>query len=40
MFGWAGRPGFDNFGEAILITSKNAVNKYLNYLSESLPLES
>ena len=40
MFGWAGWPGFDTQGEAILITSKNSVNKYLNYLTDSQPLES
>jgi len=39
-FGRAGRPQYDNSGEAILITEYAQLNRYLSMLNHALPLES
>jgi activating signal cointegrator complex subunit 3 len=40
IFGRAGRPQFDTFGEATLITSHDAFIRYLNLLVKDVPIES
>lgn len=40
IFGRAGRPQFDNSGEAILITTHDKLAHYLNLLNHQLPIES
>jgi pre-mRNA-splicing helicase BRR2 len=40
MFGRAGRPQFDTFGEAILLTSHSELQYYLSLLNQQLPIES
>eukprot|EP00975_Prorocentrum_lima_P010031 2137062-Prorocentrum_lima.AAC.1 len=40
IFGRAGRPQFDTFGEAILITSHAALPMYLSLLAHQAPIES
>ncbi|GBG24263.1 Activating signal cointegrator 1 complex subunit 3 [Hondaea fermentalgiana] len=39
-FGRAGRPQYDTRGEAVLITEKDQLNRYLSMLNHALPLES
>jgi replicative superfamily II helicase len=40
MFGRAGRPGFDTFGEAVIITQREDLEYYLSLLNQQLPVES
>ncbi len=40
IFGRAGRPQFDDNGEAVLITDLNKVNQYIASLNNSAPIES
>lgn len=40
IFGRAGRPQFDTSGEAILITSHDAMPRYLDKLVRAIPIES
>ncbi len=40
MFGRAGRPQFDTFGEGIIITSHNELQFYLSLFNMQLPVES
>ncbi len=40
IFGRAGRPQFDNFGEATLITTQDALVRYLDKLVKEVPIES
>lgn len=40
MFGRAGRPQNDTFGEAYLLTSYKELHYYLPLLNEQLPIES
>jgi replicative superfamily II helicase len=40
IFGRAGRPQFDDSGEAILVCEHEKLNKYLNLLTHALPIES
>jgi superfamily II DNA/RNA helicase len=40
IFGRAGRPQFDTFGEATLITTQDAFSRYLNKLVRAVPIES
>lgn len=40
IFGRAGRPQFDTFGEATLITSQDGLNRYLDKLVNDVPIES
>ena len=40
IFGRAGRPQFDDNGEAVLITDINKVNQYIASLNNSAPIES
>jgi activating signal cointegrator complex subunit 3 len=40
IFGRAGRPQFDTFGEATLITSHDALPRYLDKLVRAVPIES
>jgi len=40
IFGRAGRPQFDTFGEATLITTHDAFLRYLNLLVRDVPIES
>ena len=40
IFGRAGRPQFDKSGEATLITSHKALNRYLDLIIRSFPIES
>ena len=39
-FGRAGRPGFDTFGEAVIITQGEDLEYYLSLLNQQLPIES
>ena len=40
IFGRAGRPQFDTFGEGIIITSHDKLSHYLSLLTRQLPIES
>ena len=40
MFGRAGRPQFDTFGEGTIITGHNELQFYLSLLNQQLPIES
>ena len=40
IFGRAGRPQFDSFGEAHLITSHASLQRYVNLLVHQSPIES
>lgn len=40
MFGRAGRPGFDTYGEAVIITAMEDLEFYLSLLTQQLPIES
>ncbi|KIW04152.1 uncharacterized protein PV09_04959 [Verruconis gallopava] len=40
MFGRAGRPQFDTYGEAILITNQSELQYYLSLMNQQLPIES
>ena len=40
IFGRAGRPQFDTFGEATLITSHDGLARYLDKLVRDVPIES
>jgi len=40
IFGRAGRPGFDNKGDATLITQHDKLNSYLRLLLHQMPIES
>ena len=40
IFGRAGRPQYDTFGEAALITSHKSLARYLSLLVHSVPIES
>ncbi|RKP18260.1 Sec63-domain-containing protein, partial [Rozella allomycis CSF55] len=40
MFGRAGRPQYDSFGEGIIITSQQELQYYLSLLNTQLPIES
>lgn len=40
MFGRAGRPQFDTFGEATIITTHDKLSKYLGMLTAQIPIES
>ncbi|KAL0235829.1 hypothetical protein GEMRC1_002411 [Eukaryota sp. GEM-RC1] len=39
-FGRAGRPGFDSFGEAVLVTENTKVDHYLRNINMTVPIES
>ncbi|KAL0221892.1 hypothetical protein RCL1_001746 [Eukaryota sp. TZLM3-RCL] len=39
-FGRAGRPGFDTFGEAVLITEREKVDHFLRHITMTVPIES
>eukprot|EP00917_Polyrhabdina_sp_WS-2016_P028332 GHVP01060499.1.p1 GENE.GHVP01060499.1~~GHVP01060499.1.p1 ORF type:complete len:1097 (+),score=212.20 GHVP01060499.1:152-3292(+) len=40
MFGRAGRPQFDDYGEAILISTQKSITSYFNALALNTPIES
>lgn len=40
MFGRAGRPQYDTFGEGIIITEINELQYYISVLSQQMPIES
>jgi pre-mRNA-splicing helicase BRR2 len=40
MFGRAGRPQFDTYGEGIIITGHSELQYYLSLMNQQLPIES
>lgn len=40
IFGRAGRPQFDKFGEGIIITTHDKLSHYLSLLTQQNPIES
>ena len=40
IFGRAGRPQFDTFGEGTIITTHDNLAKYVSLLTHQLPIES
>ena len=40
IFGMAGRPQFDTFGSAVLITKSNKLHHYLAAITSQVPIES
>lgn len=40
IFGRAGRPQFDKFGEGVIITSHDKLSHYLTLLTQQNPIES